>query len=318
MQNYRLERVGSGRGGRLSQSTLLAMMGKFKAEYKDYSHSTVARWESGDIFPTRERLEIFGAALELQRPEIDGLVDLAGLEPTLESVRGRGTQNPAANGTGATSGSPGKAPLPTVELSAPPPSYLGTAMRYWSTRFALPVLVIAGVGLGLHFLDLSAPWMFGLYVAAIVVMVLVNGFMNRRDSNELRDFLFISVFFLLSAPLMQTPLTGIDSYGLFAIDGFAGTPLIYVLALIAGLLQAALAVIAFDLLWRWQYSNGRGSSKAYQRAAWVAVPPPGTDLRLQPRLCLGGGQSCPPRDTACSGGSDGGAAGAARQRGYCK
>ena len=43
MQSYRLEREGRGRGGRLSQSGLLSMMGKIKEEYADYSHSTVAR-----------------------------------------------------------------------------------------------------------------------------------------------------------------------------------------------------------------------------------------------------------------------------------
>ena len=43
MQSYRLEQEGKGRGGRLSQRGLLALMGNFKAEYGDYSHSTVAR-----------------------------------------------------------------------------------------------------------------------------------------------------------------------------------------------------------------------------------------------------------------------------------
>ena len=57
------------------------------------------------------------------------------------------------------------------------------------------------------------------------------------------------------------------------IPGFAGTPIIYLVVLIANLLQAAAAGIVFDLLWRWQYSSGRGSSKAFYRAAWVAVPP---------------------------------------------
>ena len=79
MQSYRLERKGRGRGGRLSQSGLLSMVGGIKEEYADYSHSTVARWESGQILPTEERLETFGLALDLPRAGIHGLIALAGL-----------------------------------------------------------------------------------------------------------------------------------------------------------------------------------------------------------------------------------------------
>jgi hypothetical protein len=145
--------------------------------------------------------------------------------------------------------------------------------RYCLTRFVLPGLVIAGAGFLLHSLDLSAAWMFALYVVAIAGMVLAQGFLRLRRSNELRDLLFVSIFFILTAPVLQTPLVGTDVYGLYTIAGLAGTPIIYLVALIVNLLQAAAAVIVFDLLWRWQYSGGRGSSKAFYRAAWVAVPP---------------------------------------------
>ena len=50
------------------------------AEYAErYSHSTVSRWESGRNSPNRQRLEVFGNALDLSETEVAGLVSLAGL-----------------------------------------------------------------------------------------------------------------------------------------------------------------------------------------------------------------------------------------------
>ena len=275
MLSYRLERKGRGKGGRLSQKGLLALMGRVKGGggYEDYSHSTVGRWESGEILPTKERLEVFGSALDLGQAEIHGLIALAGLEGDpagLAAGVGKGdTRDVEAStpvGSGDLSGNAGAS-------GGPEPSYPGEVVRYCLTRFVLPGLVIAGVGYCLHSLDLSASWMFALYVVAIAGMVLAQGFVKLWRSNQLRDLLFVSIFFILTAPVLQMPLVGTDVYGLYTIPGFAGTPIIYLVALIANLLQAAAAAIVFDLLWRWQYSSGRGSGKAFYRAAWVAVPP---------------------------------------------
>ncbi len=273
MQSYRLQREGRGRGGRLSQSGLLALMGTIKAEYRDYSHSTVGRWESGDIFPTAERLEVFGAALDLHRSEIDGLIALAGLGTGPASFEAETAAPDADCGSDSTPISVDGNSKKASSSGGMEQSYTATVIRYCLARFALPGLAIAGAGLALHSLGLSASWMFSLYVATVVVMVLLQVILKLRHSNDLRDFLFVSIFFILSGSMVQAPLTGIDGYGFFLVDGFVGTPFIYLSALMANLLQALAAAIAFDLLWRWQYSSGHGSPKAYQRAAWVAVPP---------------------------------------------
>ena len=269
MQCYRQDREGRGRGGRLSQSGLLGIMGEVRKEYADYSHSTVARWESGEIFPTRERLETFGAALRLHRIEIDGLISLAGLEGNAEEPARE--RSPAAT--------PDTTDLSRVdaegdrESNGRGPSYAATLFRYCLTRVALPGLVIAGAGYGLHSLNLSAPLMFALYVVTVVVLVMAQGIMKLRRDNQVRDLLFVSIFFILTAPLFQSPIVGTDVYGFYTIDGLAGTPFIYLGALMANLLLASTAAVVFDLLWRWQYSGSRGSRNAYQRAAWVAFPP---------------------------------------------
>ena len=217
MLSYRLERKGRGRGGRLSQKGLLDLMGRVKGGFEDYSHSTVGRWESGEILPTKERLEVFGAALDLDQAEIHGLIALAGLEGDsagLAAGVGKGdTRDVKAStpvGSGDSSGNAGAS-------GGLEPSYPGAVVRYCLTRFVLPALVIAGAGYCLHSLDLSESWMFALYVVAIAVMVLAQGFLKLWRSNQLRDLLFVSIFFILTAPVLQMPLVGTDVYGLYTI-----------------------------------------------------------------------------------------------------
>ena len=179
-QSYRLKREGRGRGGRLSQSGLLSMVGGIKEEYADYSHSTVARWESGQILPTEERLETFGLALDLPRAEIDGLIALAGLGAESAAVE---------TGKALAAGNNGTAPVSVRHVgssendgksSKQGPSYYRALLRYCLTRFTLPALVIAGAGCGLYFMSLSAPWMFAIYVSLIVVMVMVQGALHIK------------------------------------------------------------------------------------------------------------------------------------------
>ena len=82
MQAYRRAYSENGEAKRLSQEGLLNLMGEADSRYLDsYDRSTVARWESGDIRPNRERLGVFGRALDLTHIEIDGLISLASLEP---------------------------------------------------------------------------------------------------------------------------------------------------------------------------------------------------------------------------------------------
>ena len=56
-------------------------MGRVDEKYSElHGHSTVARWESGTTRPSRERIEVFGEALNLSHAEIEGLMRLADLE----------------------------------------------------------------------------------------------------------------------------------------------------------------------------------------------------------------------------------------------
>lgn len=88
MRSYRESFVKEdGRRG-ITQSELLRRMA-VQDPYFDMrgSHGTVSRWESGQTTPTVERLEAFGRALNLSDEEIEGLILLAGLDPSHEERR---------------------------------------------------------------------------------------------------------------------------------------------------------------------------------------------------------------------------------------
>ena len=86
MQAYRHAYGPEGKKSRLSQEGLLKLMGQVDPMYLErYNHSTVARWESGATRPTKERLEVFGQALNLSAAEVQGMIWLAGLHDHAES-----------------------------------------------------------------------------------------------------------------------------------------------------------------------------------------------------------------------------------------
>ncbi len=110
-------------------------------------------------------------------------------------------------------------------------------------------------------------------VAFALGIVLAQGFLLPDRDAGLREFFWVSLFFLLTTPLLQFGPIYMDHYNFHAIGSLAGTQIPYVLALLVNLVIASAAGLAFQLLWRWQYSGERRSSSALTRAASVALPP---------------------------------------------
>ena len=269
MQAYRRAYQLEGRTGRLSQEGLLRLMGQVDSKYSDrYDHSTVARWESGATRPTRERLEVFGKALSLSSAEVQGMLTLAGLLEQKDSLA------PVHEIT---------EPVPTLEAPQPPgkqpieavygSSYSGEVIRYFLSRFALPGLIVAGTGFLLASLGWNAAWMMMLYVIVATALVVAQGFLRLRRSNDLRELFFVTVFFLLSANLLQVPIIRMDPFGFYAFSDFANTPIPYLLSVVVNLMLALVAGLMFDFLWRWQYLSARQAKNPSRRAALVAYPP---------------------------------------------
>ena len=270
MQAYRHAYTVEGTGRRLSQEGLLSLMGQANPKYLDrYDRSTVARWESGEIRPTRERIEVFGRALNLSSAEVQGLVALAGLEPEARTS----ARDAVTAVDGIASGALSR-PGPEEGKASDGPgiqSHAGGAFWLLLSKFLLPGAAIAGVGYFLALMGWSADWMITVYMSVVIAIVLSHYFLRLRRSNELRDLFFTSIFVLLSTPLLNAPLIRMDPYGFYAVDGLANTPIPFVLALLVNLLLALTAGLMFDFLFRWQTS--RGSRNPYRRAAWVSLPP---------------------------------------------
>ena len=262
---------------RLSQNGLLDLMAQVDSSYAGrHDHSTVVRWESGAIRPTRERLLVFGQALSLSPTEVDGLISLAGLD-TNAATKTQDLVEPDNVAVAESAGVPG--PLNADTAAAEPEgkassSYAGYAIRYVRSRFLVPGLSVALAGYFLALLGWNSSFMLAVYVGVATCVLTAQEFLRlRRSDNDLRELLFVTVFFQLSIPLLHAPLTKMDAYGLYSIGDFAGTSIPFTLSLIANLLVAMASGLMFHFLHRWQYSGPTVEKGVYGRAAWTVLPP---------------------------------------------
>lgn len=258
----------SARGSRrgLSQDGLLDLMGRVDPGYLDrYDRSTVSRWESGATYPTVERLRVFGRALDLSSTEIDGLILLAGLEGDDASNR-KLPEDPAGEAA-----APGERTIPAGAGDGR--SYFHYLLWYCLSRFILPGGAVTLAGYAIASIGWNSPPALTAYFIVAVCFVAGREFLRLRRSNSLRDLMFVTVFVLMSVPLLATPLNRLDPYGFYAIGNLAGTTMQFALNLVANLLIALIAGLMFDCLWRWQYSSRQGARSVYGRAVWTAFPP---------------------------------------------
>ena len=274
-QAYRIR----GRAGRLSQTGLLDLMGQVDEKYSElHGHSTVARWESGTTNPSRDRIEVFGKALNLSHAEVEGLMRLAGLE--LNDTYPIDRKQPLAQSVKSTAGISDGATQhdgsePATDLSwDDSESYAREWLKFALSRFLLSGSFIVVAGCVLAWFGWNATWTLTLYVAFAVGLALVETLVNIGPSNALRDLFFVSMFILLSIPLLQAPLIRIDPYGFFTFEGLVNTPIPYLLALVTNLVIALASCLIFDSIRRWKYSlHRRADESPYIRALWAAIPP---------------------------------------------
>ena len=269
MQAYRRAFTPQGGSGRLSQEGLLKLMGQVDPIYLErYNHSTVARWESGATRPTEERLKVFGQALNLSDAEVEGLIRLAGIYEERQNGQ-------SLNGSELREG-PGEAQVSagdSSESTGYTPSFFVQGIRFSLSRLVLPGLGVAAIGFALASSGWNATWMMMLYIIVVAGLVLAQGFLRLRRSNELRELYFISVFFLLSSKLLQAPLIRMDPFGYYAIGDFASTPMPYLFSLLTSLLLALAAGLTFDFLWRRQLAGEVSTFNIWQRTACTSFTP---------------------------------------------
>ena len=255
----------------MTQEALLVRMGSVDSDYAErYSHATVSRWESGDTRPTLQRLRVFGKALNLSQTEMAGLVLLAGLAADFQTALGQVTGGRA--GTVGLGAAPKPRPAPGVVPPGNTRSALGDAAHFGLLRvFPLGLCIVGGYALFLF--GWNNGWMPTAYIAFTTGIVLAQGFLFRDREAGLREFFWLSLFFLLTTPLLQFARIHTDHYGFYTIGSLAGTQMHYLLALLLNLLIASTAGLAFHLLWKRQYSGDGDGTSALRRAAFVVLPP---------------------------------------------
>ena len=270
---------GGGRG--LTQEELLRRMARVDDQYaRRFSHTTVSRWESGATRPNRERLEIFGRALNLSPAEVDGLISLAGLGPGQEHEPPDGALDPDA----ASGGSP---ETETTELDqaagagfAPGAanrrlSRVGMLATHCIVAAVLPGIAIVGVAYLLSFVGWNDLWMPFVYIGVVVALRLSAGFLRLGTPYDVCEFVCVSIFVLLTTPMLQSAVLQMDHYGFCSIEGFAGTAKPYMYALLVNLAVSSAAGFLFYSLWKWQYGRGRLAGNPVRRAVLVVLPPMG-------------------------------------------
>ena len=272
MRSYRESfSAGGGRRG-LTQEALLDRMGSVDSEYAErYSHATVSRWESGATRPSLQRIRVFGRALNLSRTEVAGLILLAGLAQDFQAALRQvtGSERGEAIGHGAARE---QMRIPNGADTVRPSPILVIAVRFWLFR-VLPLGMCIVGGYALSLLGWNNGWMPTAYVHLVVGIVVAQGFLLPDREAPLREFFWVSLFFLLTTPMLQFASIRTDHYGFYAIGNLGGTQIPYMLALMFNLALASAAGMMFHLLWRRQYSGeGRGNS-ALRRAASVVLTP---------------------------------------------
>ena len=265
-----------GRRG-LTQEELLRRMGSVDGEYAQrFSHATVSRWESGATRPRVERLKVFGKALDLPETEVAGLVLLAGLAPDFRSALMQ-VNLPQETRNGRDMGNLDEDFLDVGPNDFEPVEENVSAVRSLAgfvIKRCVPLgLWVVGLGYALSLAGWNGSWMPVVYAALVAAVVLAQGFVKPDHGAGLREFFWVSVFFLLTTPLLQFAPLQMDHYNFYVIDGVGGTQIPWMLALLLNLFLACSAGLMFDLLARWQYPGDGQPGGAIRRATLVVLPP---------------------------------------------
>ena len=110
-----------------------------------------------------------------------------------------------------------------LRLPKAQPSVLKAALRFGLFRVLPIAMCIVGWN-ALSVLGWNNDWMPTAYVAFSTGIVLAQGFLLPDREAGLREFFWVSLFLLLTTPLLQFGSMRTDHYGFYTIGNLAGTP----------------------------------------------------------------------------------------------
>lgn len=140
----------------------------------------------------------------------------------------------------------------------------------------LPLAVcIVVVGQFLSFLDWNESWMPAFYVCIITAIVMAHTLLFTQQDVELREFFWVSLFYMLSAPMLQFAPIHMDHYSLYRVGDFAGTHMPFMFALLINLGLAGTAGFLFHLLSTRLPPSGAGGITPLKRGMATVLPPLG-------------------------------------------
>lgn len=286
-------------GGKVSQKRLLDLMAKHPdtgERYLNRHSSLISRWEKGVRGPpTKEEIYDLARALRLTPEQRYQLLLVAGYEtieppltvPVLKEIH---EDTSAIRKQVAEVGEEVhsiREMLVSVANPSGPPIILGGPLGVAGSsaqRIVFPGAYFALAGWALNTFNVSAEVGWLVYVGVGLALVFLQSFSRLRRAKSLHmpqnvdrrryhfaELLFISVFVMLSTHLLPASLTGMDNYGFFTIERYAGTVLPLVFAAGTNLLVALAGATSFHLLWL--RFGSQESIGVYGRAIRVLLVP---------------------------------------------
>ena len=168
-------------------------------------------------FSQRERFRTFGKALELSDDEVAGLILLSGLAPDYAAAVGQATGKADARSVRPAEANEADSRSIVVDkqqgrsISRVLPVE-NDVIRFLLLRF-LPLAVgIAALGLVMGFLGGDLAWVPVTFVALAVCLMLGQGFLLGDPEAGLREFFWVTLFVLLTTPLLHFAPLGMDHY----------------------------------------------------------------------------------------------------------
>lgn len=147
------------------------------------------------------------------------------------------------------------------------------------TYLLLRSLPLAGcivlIGYSLSPLDWNASWVPAMYVCIITGIVLAHALLFSDRNAELREFFWVSLFFMTSAPLLQFAPIQMDHYSLYRVGDFYGAHLPYMFALLINLVLAASGGLMFHVLNKHLPTTYADGYTPLRRAMTTVLPPLG-------------------------------------------